>query len=188
MAATPPPFSWRILIVNAFGVLVFRRPSAAIAMQWPACLAFGLAFTQQAGIGRYWDHTRAEPWQMLGLGSVADVSCLALLLWLVVWPLHPKRWSYCNALVFVALTSPPAVLYAIPVERFLALDAAQVANAWFLAIVATGRLALCRWNSCSPTGPAGWPRSSAHWWARCWRGHATGPERRRRDASFAGHP
>lgn len=145
MAAIPPPFSWRTLFVDAFGILVFRRPSAAIATHWPAYLAFGLAFTWLAGIGRYWDHPRAEPWQVLGLGSVAYVFCLALLLWLVVLPLRPRRWSYRNVLIFVALTSPPAVLYAIPVERFLSLDAAQSANAWFLAVVATWRVALLAW-------------------------------------------
>lgn len=145
MAAIPPPFSWRTLFVDAFGILVFRRPSAAIATHWPAYLAFGLAFTWLAGIGRYWDHPRAEPWQVLGLGSVAYVFCLALLLWLVVLPLRPRRWSYRNVLIFVALTAPPAVLYAIPVERFLSLDAAQSANAWFLAVVATWRVVLLAW-------------------------------------------
>jgi hypothetical protein len=45
-------------------------------------------------------------------------------------------------LVFVALTSPPAVLYAIPVERFMTLEAAQATNIWFLATVATWRVAL----------------------------------------------
>jgi hypothetical protein len=48
-------------------------------------------------------------------------------------------------LVFVTLTSPPAVLYAVPVERFMSLHAAQSANAWFLAIVATWRVALLVW-------------------------------------------
>ena len=130
---------------DALRVLTFRQPSPAIATHWPAYLAFGLAFTWLAGIGRYWDNPRAHLWQHLGLGSLAYVVCLAAVLWLLLMPLRPQRWSYRNVLVFVALTSPPALLYAVPVERFLPLAAAQSANAWFLAIVATWRVALLAW-------------------------------------------
>ena len=40
------------------------------------------------------------------------------------------------------LTSPPALLYAVPVERFFTLGTAQTINVWFLAIVAAWRVAL----------------------------------------------
>ena len=45
-------------------------------------------------------------------------------------------------LTFVSLVSPPAVLYAIPVEKFVSLDAANNINALFLAVVRTWRVAL----------------------------------------------
>ena len=45
-------------------------------------------------------------------------------------------------LLFVALTSPPALLYAIPVELFLAPATAHALNVAFLAIVALWRVAL----------------------------------------------
>ncbi|AUD78807.1 hypothetical protein CW740_05880 [Kangiella profundi] len=106
---------------------------------------FGLVFTWIAGIGRYWDSPRAELWQYLGLGSVGYVFILALTIWLLLIPLKPVRWSYKNVLIFITLTSPPAILYAIPVERFMSLEAAQSTNAWFLAIVATWRVALLVW-------------------------------------------
>lgn len=93
-------------------------------------------------MGRYWDNPRAHLWQSLGLGSVAYVFCLALIIWLLLLPLKPKHWSYRNVLVFITLTSPPALLYAIPVERFMPLPAAQSVNAWFLAAVAAWRVAL----------------------------------------------
>jgi hypothetical protein len=105
-------------------------------------LAFGFAFTWLSGIGRYWDNPKAELWQYLGLGSVAYVFVLAFVLWVVIYPLKPKNWSYKNVLLFVTLTSPPAVLYAIPVERFMSFEAAQQANVWFLAVVAIWRVAL----------------------------------------------
>jgi hypothetical protein len=130
---------------DTFRILTFRKPSAQIATAWPAYLAFGLFFTWLAGIGRYWDSPRAELWQHLGLGSLSYVFVLALILWLVILPLKPARWSYRSVLIFICLTSPPAILYAIPVERFMSIEAAQTANVGFLAIVATWRVALLVW-------------------------------------------
>jgi hypothetical protein len=130
------------LIRDEIRLLTFRRPSAAIHQEWKAYLGFGLLFAWLAGIGRYWDNPKAHLWQYLGLGSVIYVFVLALIIWLLVWPLRPRNWSYRNVLTFVSLTSPPALLYAIPVERFLTLEQAQSANASFLAAVALWRVAL----------------------------------------------
>jgi hypothetical protein len=135
-------FGLRTILADEFRLLSFRRPSAAIAEHWRAYLAFGLFFTWLAGIGRYWDNPRAYLWQYLGLGSVAYVFCLALLIWLLILPLKPRHWTYWNVLVFITLTAPPALLYAIPVEQFMSLQAAQSTNVWFLAIVAAWRVAL----------------------------------------------
>lgn len=123
-------------------VLCFRRPRGPIRERWPAYLAFGLLLTWLAGMGRYWDSPRAEWWQLLGLGSLAYVIALGLLLWLMVAPLRPPRWSLPQVLVFVCFCSPPALLYAIPVERFLSLAQAQSVNLGFLAVVACWRMAL----------------------------------------------
>ncbi|MBN8481268.1 MAG: hypothetical protein J0L88_06705 [Xanthomonadales bacterium] len=135
----------RPIVADALRVLTFRRPSPAIATHWPGYLAFGLACTWLAGIGRYWDSPRAAWWQHLGLGSLAYVVVLAAILWLLLMPLRPARWSYRNVLVFVTLTAPPALLYAIPVERFMTLATAQATNAVFLGIVALWRVALLAW-------------------------------------------
>ncbi len=133
------------VVRDALGLLAFRTPSKALARRPGVALVFGLACTWLAGIGRYWDHPSAHAWQYAGLGSVAYVFVLALVLWLLIWPLRPARWTYGNVLRFVALTSPPALLYAIPVERVLPMPVAQSVNAWFLAIVATWRVALLVW-------------------------------------------
>ena len=143
MTRTRP--AWLSIASDAWRVLTFRVPSPAIAQRWPAYLAFGLVFTWLAGIGHYWDNPRAYLWQQLGFGSLLYVFSLAFILWVLLVPLKPARWAYRNVLVFVTLTSPPALLYAIPVERFLSLSAAQSANAWFLAFVATWRVALLFW-------------------------------------------
>ena len=123
-------------------LLTFRHPSPAIQSQWKPFLAFGLFFTWLAGMGRYWDNPRAEWWQLLGLGSVAYVFALAFILWVLLAPLRPRQWSYRNVLLFITLTAPPALLYAIPVERFMAPDATRAANAWLLGVVAAWRVAL----------------------------------------------
>lgn len=130
------------LLLDELRFLTFRPVSSAIRTHWKAYLAFGLVFTWLAGVGRYWDNPRAEPWQLLGLGSLAYVFVLAAIVWLLLAPLRPNNWSYRNVLLFITLTAPPAVLYAIPVERFLSEGAARTANAWFLAVVAAWRVAL----------------------------------------------
>jgi len=140
-AAVPPP-TLATLAADEWRLLTFRRPSAAVAVHWKSYLAFGLVFTWLAGIGRYWDNPRARPWQYAGLGSVAYVFALALIVWLLLLPLKPGHWSYKNVLTFITLTSVPALLYAIPVERFMPLEQAQSVNAWFLAVVAAWRVAL----------------------------------------------
>ncbi len=133
---------WGELLRDVGRLLTFRRMGAGVRSHANAYLGFGLAMTWLAGIGRYWDNPRAELWQLAGLGSVAYVFSLALLLWLLILPLRARRWTYRNVLLFVCLTSPPALLYAIPVERFMSGEAALAANAWFLGIVASWRVAL----------------------------------------------
>jgi hypothetical protein len=135
----------KTIVADTFRLLTFRMPSPAIATEWPSYLAFGFFCTWLAGMGRYWDNPRAELWQELGLGSIGYVICLAAILWLIVLPLKPARWSYRNVLLFVTLTSPPALLYAIPVEQFLPLVTAQQVNVAFLLIVAGWRVALLFW-------------------------------------------
>lgn len=98
--------------------------------------------TWLCGIGRYWDNPKAELWQYLGLGSVAYIFILALILWLLILPLKPANWRYKNVLLFVSLTAPPAILYAIPVERIMSLSSAQSANVCFLTVVALWRVVL----------------------------------------------
>jgi hypothetical protein len=112
------------------------------AMPWRVFLGPALVGTWLAGMGRYWDHPSAGLLQMLGVGSVIYVFVLAALLWGVIVPLRPRRWSYPEILMFVCLTSPPALLYALPVERWMSLQSATLVNTWFLAIVASWRVGL----------------------------------------------
>jgi hypothetical protein len=125
-----------------FRLIFFRASSAELAKIGWRHFAVGLLCTWLVGMGRYWDNPRVGLLQHLGVGSVIYIFVLSLFLWLVIWPLRPRNWTYFKVLTFISLVSPPAVLYAIPVEKFAGLDFANTINAWLLAIVATWRVAL----------------------------------------------
>jgi len=132
----------RQFLMDEYRFLTFRAPSVAIREHSGAYLAFGLLLTWAAGVGRYWDSPDALLWQYVGLGSLAYVFLLALVLWALVAPLGPKNWSYRNVLLFISLTAPPALLYALPVEIFFSTPVALALNGLFLAVVAAWRVAL----------------------------------------------
>ena len=127
---------------TAIRVMTFRASCEELATLATPHLLFGMVATWIVGIGRWWDDPGASLLQHLGIGSVVYVIVLSFVLWLLIKPLGPEHWRYKNVLTFVTLTSPPAILYAIPVERFLDLQTAQTVNVWFLALVAAWRVAL----------------------------------------------
>lgn len=134
--------SIRNIITDAFRLLTFRITREEMLYFTRGHLIFGLICTWLVGMGRYWDDPGANILQHLGTGSVVYVFCLSFILWVVVYPLRPKSWSYFHILTFISLVSPPAMLYAIPVEQFMSLAKASELNMWFLLIVATWRVAL----------------------------------------------
>ena len=130
------------MLRTQFAFLLFRPIQISLQRDFWRWFAFVFVVTWAAGIGRYWDHPSANSWQYAGVGSIAYIFCLSLLLYVIVWPLRPSNWTYRGVVVFVGLTSLPALLYAIPVERVVALTTAQSINAWFLGVVAVWRVAL----------------------------------------------
>jgi len=130
------------LLTTQIKFLLLQPVCIDLNRQFWSWFIFVLAVTWLVGVGRYWDHPSAETWQYLGLGSVAYVFCLSTLIYLVVWPLRPENWQFRGILIFVGLTSLPAILYAIPVEQLVELRTAQLLNAWFLGAVALWRVAL----------------------------------------------
>ena len=127
---------------TALRVLFFRASRDELASLDGRHLAFGLLCTWIVGMGRYWDAPQAHLWQRLGVGSLVYVVVLAVLLFLIVLPLRPERWSLLRLVTFLTLVSPPAILYALPVERFTSLRTAQDVNVLLLSIVAAWRVAL----------------------------------------------
>lgn len=123
-------------------LLFFRISKQALISLNGKHLAAGLLGTWIAGIGRYWDDPGAKLIQKLGLGSVIYIFLLTALIWAIVKPFRIKEWSYFRVLTFISLTSFPAILYAIPVERYYSIEIANTVNVWFLAVVASWRLTL----------------------------------------------
>jgi hypothetical protein len=123
-------------------LVTFRLTREEFAEFNGANLCVGIICTLLAGIGRTLHNHRLEWWQHAGLGSVAYVFALSLLIYLVLAPLRVKGLSYRHILTFVSLTSPTGFIYAIPVERFMASGAAMETRFLFLALVATWRVAL----------------------------------------------
>lgn len=132
----------RNLLKDTWQLLVLQLPGDNLVRLGRSHFYLGLFGTWLAGIGRYWDHPKAELGQALGLGSLGYIVILSALLWCVLRPVVGCAVSYWNLITFVSLTSFPAWLYAIPVEKFTRLETAISLNVWFLAVVAGWRVAL----------------------------------------------
>lgn len=130
------------LFIFNLRLLLFRMSREEFDTFSNSHLKFGLFCTWIVGMGRWWDDPRANILQHLGVGSVVYIFILSAIIWLLVLPLKARTWSYKHVLTFVSLTSLPALLYAIPVERFFELETATNMNVWFLAVVALWRVAL----------------------------------------------
>jgi len=130
------------ILSTTIRLLTFRSSEAELQTLNYRHLIFGLICTWLVGAGRWWEDPKASLLQHLGVGSVVYVFILAFFLWMVLWPLTPPHWSYFNILIFLTLTAPPAILYAVPVRHGLELPTAQTIRLWFLAVVAGWRVAL----------------------------------------------
>lgn len=130
------------VIKDSFNLLTFRITREAMLNFGWAHFIFGLIFTWLVGVGRYWDNPRVGILQHFGVGSVVYIFALSLFLWLLIYPLKPKDWTYFRVLTFVSLVSPPAALYSIPIEFWTDNSTANTINAGFLLIVSLWRVSL----------------------------------------------
>ncbi|HWN11147.1 MAG TPA: hypothetical protein VNO50_18050 [Pyrinomonadaceae bacterium] len=78
-------------MITAIRLLTFRLTREEFLHFNYRHLAFGIACTWLVGIGRWWDDPGAHLLQHLGIGSIVYIFLLALLLWLIVWPLKPQN-------------------------------------------------------------------------------------------------
>ncbi len=136
------PSAPRPVLDTTFRVLTFRATHADYNALSANHLLFGLICTWIVGMGRWWDDPTANPVQMTGIGSLLYVMFLSIVLWLLANPVSPKRISFLKLLAFVTLTAPPAILYAIPVEKLTGNETALNLNVAFLLVVAAWRVAM----------------------------------------------
>ena len=123
-------------------LLTFRASREDLVRLDHRHLALGLFSTWIVGMGRYWDAADPTLLERLGAGSLLFVFTFSLLVWVLVLPLKPQNGSYQRLLTFLALVSPPGILYAIPVERMFDPATAQSVNVSFLALVSVWRVSL----------------------------------------------
>ncbi len=125
--------------------LVFSATREELLALGPRHALIGLGLALLAGVGRNWD-SEGLPWlRHAGLGSVAYAIVLSAILFVAFAPLRPEALGFSRLVAFVGITSPPAFLYAIPVERFLEPESAATANVVLLFVVAIWRVALLAW-------------------------------------------
>jgi hypothetical protein len=105
-------------------LLTFRLRREEYAALGPREAWLGLVLAALAGVGRYWDHPFASALPRTGLGSVAYVLALAAAIWAVLRPLPRQRRPYVEVVAAVGFTAPLAWLYALPVERWVAVETA----------------------------------------------------------------
>ena len=122
----------------------FQRVQGDVGKHMLLYLLMGLAITLLVGIGRRWDHPESYWLLRTGLGSLIYVFGMSAFIYAVVAPLRPKNWRYLSVLLMVTMTALPALLYAIPVERFMPAVLAAELNVLALIVVATWRMALYR--------------------------------------------
>jgi hypothetical protein len=130
--------------------LIGDRKAILRVARSPQTLWVGLMFVVAAGFAREYDgeDLLREPWHLAIplAASVGSSAILYLLVRLVAYFRGCREpglvHGYRDFLAHYWMTAPLALLYAIPVERFLSAPASVAANLSFLAIVAAWRVAL----------------------------------------------
>lgn len=122
--------------------LTFRATAEEYEQATWHAYAVGLFFVWLAGVGRTWDDPDVYGLRKTGFGSLMYVAVLAGFILVFASPLARRKVKYHHVLLFVSMTALPALLYAIPVERWTTLAQAQVINLNFLLVVAAYRVAL----------------------------------------------
>ncbi len=132
----------REAVLHFARALTFRVRSEDVADYGWWHFAIGLALTVLAGVGRWWDDPSAVVPQRIGLASLIYVFMLSLWLWAFAAPLANGAVHLGQIVVYVMMTSPVALLYALPVERWNTPQEAALLNVQLLGLVATWRIAM----------------------------------------------
>jgi hypothetical protein len=133
-----------------FKYLIGNRQAILDVAASRSAVFVGLLFVLAAGLAREYDgeDLRSEPWHLLlPLGASLVTSALLYmllkaLLWIRGGEADGHKLGYQELLSLYWMTAPLALLYGIPVERFLSAGDATRANLALLAIVSLWRVVL----------------------------------------------
>ena len=129
-----------------FRTLTFRAKREELKENVAARLVTALVITWIVGIGRWWDDPRDLPFFVrMGVGSVLYVFGMAAILWATFAPLVSERLGAHHFVAFVASTSLPGLVYAVPIERWTDMDTAATYNVFALLFVSVYRVSLLIW-------------------------------------------
>lgn len=129
-----------------FRILGFSAKREEIEANAAPLLIVALVITWIVGLGRWWDDPREVPiFVRMGFGSVLYVLSLAAALWMVAYPITLDRMGYRSFLAFVAATSLPGLVYAVPIEQLAGDNAASTYNLNALGFVSLYRVSLLVW-------------------------------------------
>lgn len=129
-----------------FRILTFRATREELQENVAALLVTALVITWIVGIGRWWDDPRDLPiFVQMGVGSVLYVFGMAAILWVTFAPLVSERLGAHHFVAFVASTSLPGLVYAVPIERWTDMNSASTYNVIALLFVSVYRVSLLMW-------------------------------------------
>jgi hypothetical protein len=137
-------------LATLFKFLIGNRQAILAIAASRSSVFVGLLFVLAAGLAREYDgeDLRSEPWHLLlPLGASLVTSALLYmllkaLLWIRGGEADGRKLGYQELLSLYWMTAPLALLYGIPVERFLSAGDATRANLALLGIVSVWRVLL----------------------------------------------
>jgi hypothetical protein len=122
--------------------LTFRSKEEDLyGTRW-SLLILAVLGTWIAGIGRWVTDPDASLIQRTGIGSVAYILLLSMALYVVLWFVSTKKTRFFDVLAMVGMTAPPALVYAIPVERWFVAEVSAGLHGAALAFVSIYRVSL----------------------------------------------
>lgn len=140
-------------------ILTFRAAREELKENVAALLVTALIITWIVGIGRWWDDPRDLPiFVRMGVGSVLYVFGMAAILWVTFAPFVAEKLGARHFVAFVASTSLPGLVYAVPIEQWTDLDTAATYNVFALLFVSVYRVSLLLWF-CRRVNKLNWTES-----------------------------
>ncbi len=144
--APPPPGRSMIeLLILELRVLTFTASPEELLSIGKREYFFGLGLVWLAGMGRYWHDLHANWVSKTGFSGICYVVLLGTFLWILFALVGARNLKFGRLIIFICMTAPPALLYALPVEMVVPAFYAEWTNILSLLFVSIWRVALLVW-------------------------------------------